>query len=320
MKKYILILILAFVCQLSYAQTFNTKNKPIEIVVPQGPGGNASNQAQLVAEILNDYGWSAFVVNKGGADQVIGTNYAAKAKPDGYTLLLGSSASITGNVVFNAPGIEYTENSFVPIVLTNKLSVVIAVPYNSPIKNYEQLKFYMKSNPNKFVMGTFNSKYSSVFKFIATKEGFPDVIPVPYKGSSQLVVDLVGDNIPLAFDLYTAPMRPMLFANKARVIAVLDNANIKEIQALTPNEHITDLSRKYPDLEFSYWNGLFAPAGTPEPIIAEINRVINDAIRTPKYREKLKIANYNGTGGTPEKLGQIVQRDLINLRKFSAQQ
>jgi tripartite-type tricarboxylate transporter receptor subunit TctC len=293
------------------AQTF-TPTRSIEIVVPQGPGGNASNQAHVVSELLTKRGWTTMVINKPGADQAVGANYAAKAKPDGYTLLLGSTGSVVSNVAFNAASVEYTENSFVPVIKTNQLGVVIAVPYNSPIKNYEQFKFYAKNNPEKFNVGSFNLNYANVLQDILVREGLPRANIVPYKGSAQMVTDLVGNHLPFSLDLYTAPLRPMVLDRRARILAVLDSTGLGEIQKLHPGEQIFNLGKKYPDMATSFWNGVFVPAGTPKGVVVDLNRAINQGWQQMSAQEKEKSSTFVNPGGTSEEFNVVV-KDTFKL-------
>jgi tripartite-type tricarboxylate transporter receptor subunit TctC len=280
MKK--LFVILFFVSTTAIAQ--------IEIIVPFAPGGPASNSAHLIAEMLSDAGRPAIVVNRPGGDAVIGANLAAKAAPNGRTLFLGTTSSLVANIVFSASGIEYNENSFVPIVPLNQLNLVLAVPAASPIKNYEQFKFYVQANPDQFNVGIFNANLGGVLQAWAEREKLPIPTIISYKGSSQVVTNLAGDNLPFAFDTYSAPLLPMVRAGRVRII-------------------------KTPDLNFSVWYGLFAPAGTPTKIIDDLNKTINQSIRNPKYQEKIRTMEMN-IGGTSEDLKKLQQRDLTTFRKF----
>jgi len=298
------------------AQTF-TPTRSIEIIVPQGPGGNASNQAQVVSQLLTKQGWTSMVINKPGADQAIGANYAAKAKPDGHTLLLGSTGSVASNVAFKAATVEYNENSFVPVIKTNQLGVVIAVPYNSPIKNYEQFKFYIKNNPEKFNVGSFNLNYANILQDILAKEGLPQANIIPYKGSAQMVTDLVGNNLPFSLDLYTAPLRPMVLDRRARILAVFDATGLGEIQKLHPSEQIFNLGKKYPDMATSFWNGVFVPAGTPKNIVVDLNRTINQGWQQLSVQEKEKSSTFVNPGGTSEEFNVVVKDTFKLLNRLA---
>jgi tripartite-type tricarboxylate transporter receptor subunit TctC len=306
------------VANLISAQTF-TPTRTIEIIVPNGPGGNASNQAHFISELLTKQGWNTAVVNKPGADQALGANYAAKAKPDGYTLLLGSTGSIVSNVAFKGNSVEYNEQSFAPVIKTNHLGVVLAVPYNSPIKNYEQFKFYVKNNPEKFSVGSFNANYANVLlQDILVNEGLPTATIIPYKGSAQVVADLVGNHLPFALDVYTTPLRPMVLDRRVRILAVLDNTGIKEIQQLNPMEpvKVLDVSKSSKG-GYHWWNGVFVPAGTPKNIIAQLNAAINRQYQQLSTQEKEKASTIVNISGSPDDFEVAVKDTFKSLNRLA---
>ena len=206
---------------------------PIEIVVPYPPGGATDSLGRIVSEIFNEHGMPSMVVNKPGADAVIGANYAAKGKPDGKTLFVGATGALDANIAFKAVGMEYSEKSFVPIVPLANISYVLAVPATSPIKNYEQFKFYVKANPDKFNLAFWNANTANIFYDWAKKENLPTPNIILYKGSGPQMIDLVGGHIPFAFDTWLA-MAPMYEANKVRIIATLDKGGLAVVKKLKP--------------------------------------------------------------------------------------
>lgn len=210
---------------------------------------------------------------------------------------------------------EYNENSFAPIVLLNQSGFGLIVAGDSVIKNYEQFKFYVRANPDKFNIGTFNLTYGVLFKEWARREGLPTPTIVPYKGSAAMVADVAGGTLLAAFDNFGfgAPMLPLLQANRLRLLATFDNSATKEIKKIA--YPVTDISKLYPDLKFSVWLGLWAPTGTPAPIVNEINRVVNSALTDPRNRELLEQAD--GIGGSPAVLENLFRRDLQTLLRLS---
>jgi hypothetical protein len=134
------------------AQGFNPTGKVIEIVVPYPPGGATDKWGRVLDEIFKAQGWQSAVLNKPGADTVIGSNYVAAAKPDGHTIYVGGNGFLDANIAFKqkAPGIEYTENSFEPILPLGAGTAVLVVGKNVPVNTYEEFKQYVKKNPEKF--------------------------------------------------------------------------------------------------------------------------------------------------------------------------
>lgn len=299
------------------ASIIDTKSQPIEIVVPFGPGGAATSSAQFIATVLKDQGYRAVVVNKPGNNGIIAANYVASSPATGHTLFLGSTSTVVGNVAFKADqqGMEYNEQSFVPIVLTNRAAMGLLVPATSNIKNYKQFKEFVKKNPEKFNIGTYNVTFGHVFREWARQEGLPTPTMIHYKGSAGMVVDVTSGVLSSAFDNigWGTPAMPLLEDERIRMIATLDNSASKKVKEI--NSSVADISQST-RLKFSVWNGLFAPAGTPKAFIDTINRAVNSALTDPRYREA--VATMEGVGGTTEDLTALVNRDFVLFKSLAS--
>lgn len=309
MKK--LLVLLAFVTAAAQAA-------PIEIVVPYPPGGATDSLGRIVSEILTEHGMPSMVVNKPGADAVIGANYAAKGRPDGKTLFVGATGALDANIAFHAQGMEYTDKSFVPIIPLANISYVLAVPASSPIKNYEQFKFYVRANPDKFNLAFWNANTANIFIDWAKKENLPKPNIILYKGSGPQMIDLVGGHVPFAYDTWLA-MAPMYEADKVRIIATLDKGGLSVVKKLKPSNESIAISDRHPDLDVGVWYGLWAPTGTPKATIDELNRIINTALKEPKYREKMDMLNIKTYGGTADSLLVLQKRNLQILRRIATE-
>lgn len=301
---------------LLFVSTAVFANQPIEIIVPYPPGGATDSLGRIVGEILNKNGMPSIVINKAGADAVIGTNFAAKAKPDGKTLFVGATGALDANIAFKAPGVEYNEKSFVPIVPLANISYVLAVPAASPIKNYEQFKFYVKANPDKFNLAFWNANTANVFYDWAKKENLPRPNIILYKGSGPQMIDLVGGHVPFAWDTWLA-VAPQFAGNNVRIIATLDRGGLEVVKKLKPGNESVAISDIHPDLGIGVWYGLWAPAGTPKATIDEINKIINAAFKEPKYQEKLEMLNVKIYGGTANSLLTKQSRNLQILKRIA---
>ena len=309
MKK--LLVLLAFVTAAAQAA-------PIEIVVPYPPGGATDSLGRIVSEILTEHGMPSMVVNKPGADAVIGANYAAKGRPDGKTLFVGATGALDANIAFHAQGMEYTDKSFVPIIPLANISYVLAVPASSPIKNYEQFKFYVRAHPDKFNLAFWNANTANIFIDWAKKENLPKPNIILYKGSGPQMIDLVGGHVPFAYDTWLA-MAPMYEADKVRIIATLDKGGLSVVKKLKPSNESIAISDRHPDLDVGVWYGLWAPTGTPKATIDELNRIINTALKEPKYREKMDMLNIKTYGGTADSLLVLQKRNLQILRRIATE-
>jgi tripartite-type tricarboxylate transporter receptor subunit TctC len=307
MKK--LLVLLALVTTFARAGT-------IEIVVPYPPGGATDSLGRIVSEILNEHNMTSIVVNRPGADAIIGANYAAKAKPDGNTLFVGATGALDANIAFKAEGMQYNEHSFVPIVPLANMSYVLAVTASSPIQNYEQFKFYVRANPDKFKLAFWNANTANVFYDWAKQEGLPRPTIVLYKGSGPQMTDLVGGHVQFGWDTWLA-MYPQADADKVRIIATLDQGGLDVVKKLKPNNQVISVSSTHPDLNVGVWYGLWAPTGTPDATLKELNKIINTAFKEPKYREKMEALNIKTYGGTAESLVTSQNRNLQILKRIA---
>jgi tripartite-type tricarboxylate transporter receptor subunit TctC len=291
--------------------------KPIELIVPFPPGGVSGNLAVVVAEMLNENGRKTIVLNKPGADATIGANYAAKAKPDGQTLFLGAGSSMSANVAFGVPGMEYSDKSFVPVVPLGEVGQVLITQPNSPIKNYEQFKAFVRANPEKFNLGFWNTNYSKILLAWAEAEGLPKPNIIIYKGGAPMLTDVMGGHVQFAVDPWTTS-GPLYKGNKIDVIAGFANSVIPEIKKANPKSQAVSIAQNRPELTFSVWYGLYVPAGTPDAVIFDLSQHLNWALRQDKWREKMEQFTLKNYGGGTETLIAWQQRDLKTLRRFVA--
>jgi len=293
-------------------------DKTIEIVVPYPPGGATDKWGRVINEIFSSQGWKSVVINKPGADTVIGSNYVASAKPDGYTVYVGGNGFIDANIAFKqkAPGIEYTENSFAPIIPLGAGTAVLAVNKDVPVNNYQEFKQYVRKNPEKFNLGFWNSYTANIFYEWAKKEGLPRPNIIFYKGSAPQVADLLGGHIPFVFDTFTA-MAPHYEAGKIKIVAVLDSKGVDIVKKTNINANIVSLAKIHGLLDVPIWYGLYAPANTPTEIILQINQVLNTALKNSKYTDDINSLHIANFGGTPQEQQQLQTRILNNMRNVA---
>lgn len=317
--KYIIPLLLSmFLFPLAQASEFDPVKNPIEIVVPYPPGGATDKWGRVISAIFTQHGWKNVVVNRPGADTVIGSNYVAKSAPNGQTLYVGGNGFIDANIAFKnkAPGAEYTENSFAPIVPLGAGTAVLAVSKNVPVNSYQEFKEYVRKNPNNFNLGFWNTYTANIFYEWARKEGLPKPNIILYKGSAPQVADLLGGHIPFAFDTFTA-MAPHYEADRVRILAVLDSRGVEIVRKVNPGANLVSLGKMHPELDVPIWYGLYAPAGTPPAVLAQINQVINAALKNPKYRQEIEALHIANFGGTAQEQKQVQSRVLDIMRNVS---
>jgi tripartite-type tricarboxylate transporter receptor subunit TctC len=269
-----------------------TPSKVIEIVVPFPPGGATDKMGRLTSDILNRHGWNSVVVNRPGADTVIASNYVAEAAADGHTLYLGSNGFIDANLVYGAPGIKYTQESFTPVIPLGVGSLVLVARNGMPVSNYNEFKDYVRRNPDKFTLGFWNTYTSKIFLEWARREGLPTPNIVIYRGSAPLMVDVIGEHVNFAFDTVTS-IRQHYAANKLKVLGTLDTEGIKLIRSINNQAQITDISRLVPTASINLFYGIYAPAGLDPKIAKAFNDVINAALTGPDATIRNQLADFS---------------------------
>jgi tripartite-type tricarboxylate transporter receptor subunit TctC len=301
-----------------FAKDWDPTKKPIEIIVPYAPGGGSDRTARLVGDIFTQHGWKNIVVNRPGNNSVLGTNYAAKATPNGYTLFMGGDGTMDANLAFKnkVEGIEYNEDSFTPIIPLGQNGFFLIAPINSPVNSYDEFRNYVRRNPNKFNLGFWNTLEATAFLAWAKLDGLPSPTIINYKGSAPARMDILSGNLDFAMD--TLPTTAQLFqAGKLKILAAVTNEGIVEMKALDPAVKITNLAEKYPELNVYAWRGLYAPAGTNPAIIKEINQVINQGLKTKEIGDRLPPRDRFGMGGTPEQLHRIQFNILARYKNMT---
>jgi len=291
-------------------------NQPVEIVVPYPPGGATDKLARIVEEIFNENGIKSYVTNKAGADGVIGGNYAAKARPDGKTVFMSGTGLLDANIAFRAPGIEYNEKSFTPVAPIANVSYALIIKKGMPIDSYEKFKFYVRANPEKFNLAFWNANTANVFLKWAQAEGLPRPNIILYKGSGPQIIDLLGGHVDFAFDTWVA-IAPHVSAGKVKIVATMDNQGAEVIRKIDPRSDVVSIEKVHPELAIGVWYGLWAPAGTSKATIDNMNKVINAALKEPKYREKMEMLNVKIYGGSTKSLLVNQTRNLQILKKIA---
>lgn len=298
------------------AQSFEPKQRSIEIVVPYPAGGATDKLARIVDQMFQDHGWRSHVTNRAGADGVIGGNYAARARADGHTVFMSGTGLLDANIAFRAPGIEYTERSFVPVAPVANVSYVLVVKKGMPIDTYEKFKFYVRANPEKFNIAFWNANTANVFREWARAEGLPSPNIILYKGSAPMMVDVLGGHVDFAWDTWVSAA-PHFEGDKIKIIATLDNQGQQVIKRLRPNSEVVSVAQSHPGLAVGVWYGLWAPAGTPDTVVKEMNQVINRAFKEPKFQQAIEGLNIKKYGGTSQQLDQLQSGNLRLLKKLA---
>ena len=264
----------------SFAQANNYPDKTVTLVVGYAPGGATDRVARMIAKSLTEQTKQTFVVeNKAGANSNIGAELVAKSKPDGYTLYVGSIANTINRTLYKKLNYDMLKD-FAPIALLSSVPNMLVVNPNIPIKSVKEYIAYAKANPGKLTCASSGSGSSihlscELFKM----ETATDILHVPYKGSGPAVTDLVGGQVDSMFDNLPASIQQVR-GGKLRALGVTTLERVPFAKDLP-----TLAESGLPGFAVTSWFGLFAPAGTPKPVIDKLNAEINKALATKEIQD-----------------------------------
>lgn len=285
--------------------------KPVNIIVPWPAGGPSDIAARPLAKGLQDELKQPFVIdNRGGAGGNIGTAMVTKAAPDGYTLLVTSSAPIVINQSLYKDMTFKSETDLAPITNLLRVPLIVAVHPSVPAKNLQELIAWIKAQNGKVQFasagnGTPQHLTGELFKTQAKL----DITHVPYKGSAPAIADLIGGHVPIMFDSAIAIV-PQIKAGKVRPIAI---TSAKRSASLPDIATFDESGMK--GFESYAWYGFFAPAKTPADIIAKLNAAALKTMKTPEWQKILADTGSDNVGETPEQFAAFTRAEAAKWAK-----
>lgn len=303
-NKLVLFFIALVFTSLTQAQSY--PNRPVQIVTPFPPGGAADVVVRLVTQQLTEGFKSAFVVdNKPGAGGAIGAQFVARATPDGYTLLLTSSSSISINPHLNAKLGFDPFKSLTPIGFIGYSPNVLVVSPSLPFKTSAELISAAKEKPGFYSFasngsGTLSHLTGELYKQAAGV----DFLHVPYKGAAPAVVDVAGGQVSLLFAAY-ASVGPMVKSGKLNALGVTSTKRLNIAPELP-----TLAESGLPGFESNQWWGLFGPTNMPPDIVSRLNLEVNKALKSPELRKRFSEESIEVGGGSPADLAAYLQVDF----------
>ena len=282
-------------------------SRPVTIVVGYTPGATSDLVARTIGERLNAaWGQSVIVDNRSGVGGNIAAAYVARAQPDGYTLMVGTDAMMTTNVYLykNAPFDPVKD--FSPVIYAGANIICLAVNTEFPANSVADVIAYAKANPGKLLYGSSGagSPHHLAGELLRQKTGI-DIVHVPYRGGGATINDLLGGHIKVAF-LSLSTAVPHLTTGKIKLLAVVEKARYQAMP------DVPTIGETVPGFEMSSWHGIFAPAGTPVPVIARLNAAIREVLTTEAVKEKLGVLGVAVATSTPEELADIVKTGLTS--------
>jgi tripartite-type tricarboxylate transporter receptor subunit TctC len=299
----------ACACGLALAQQ-DWPSKPVTIVVPFPPGGTTDLVARALGEALaKSLGQPVVIESKPGAGTTVGADFVAKARPDGYTLLMGAVHHTIAPSVYKKLPYDF-QRDLVPVttvaMVPNVLSVNAAL---TPARTVAELVAQAKAAPGALSYGSNgNGTAQHLIGTLFQLDTGTQLLHVPYKGSAPLTVDLLAGHVTMSFDSIT-PVIPHIRAGKLRALAVTTHTR----SSLLPDvPTLEEAGLKGFDIET--WYGVLAPTGTPPAVIARLNAEMLKIIRSPEFVQRMKDAGCEPLGSTP---GEMARRIADETAKFA---
>ncbi len=282
--------------------------KPIRMVVGFPPGGGNDIIARLLgAKLQEAWGQSVVIDNRPGANSNIAIEIVAKAPSDGYTLLFNAAGMVINPAMYESFPVD-TIRDFEPISQVATFPFVLAVHPSVPARTVKELIALAKSQPGKLNYGAGAAAFQFAAELFKQQAGI-DLNHIPYKGSVQAITALLANDVQ-ATVVDSLPATAHFKSGRLRALAVTSG---KRASALP--EVPTMMEAGVADYDITGWAGLFAPAGTPKPIVNKLTQQTVIIVQTPDFREKLLVLGAEPVGGSAEELAAIMK---VQIQKFRA--
>jgi len=310
------LIVVAVLCWPAAARAQGAPGYPqrnVQIVVPYTPGTGADIAARMLGPKLAER-WKVGVItdNRPGATGNIGTDFVAKAAPDGHVLLM--TATSFGTAPALSPKLPFDPvRSFAPVVQIAASELTLVVHPQLPVRSVREFIQLAKRRPGQLLYSSpGNGGPQHLTTELIKLEAGIDIVHVPYKGASGAVIDLVGGHVQ-AMVSAVQTISPQVRAGKLRMLAVMGekrSAGFPEVPTMK--------EQGLPNLVVETWYGMFAPAGTPAAVVAKLNGDVNALLQQVDVRESLGRQNMNPAGGSPERFGEMVSRELTRWARVVA--
>ena len=286
-------------------------NKPIRILVPFAPGGFVDVAARIVGQKLSEkWGQQVIVENRPGGNGFIAVTAAAKAAPDGYTLLMAHSGEFAVNPAVFAKDIPYElERDFHPITLVSDAPIVIGAKSDGPYGSLQDLIAAAKAKPATLGMSTpgTGSINHLAGEWVALSSGVK-FLHVPYKGGAPAAVAVAGGEVPFGLAAISSAM-PQIKAGRVKVLAIT-TARKSPVDMSWPTVQEAGVK----DVDISIWAGLFAPKGVPQPIRDKLYTEVAAILQMPDVKEKFAAGGSDTGGMRPEAFTAQIKREADKLK------
>jgi tripartite-type tricarboxylate transporter receptor subunit TctC len=286
----------------------------VELVVPFPAGGTTDVIARLVAQYVSQkWGHPVIVTNKAGATGAIGSEFVARAKPDGYTLLVATASTHAVLPAYRSNLPYDTVTSFAPATLLSTFPNMLVVNPKLPVKSVADLIALLKQKPGKLnfassgVGGTGHFA-GELFKLMTGT----NMVHVPYKGSAPALNDLIAGSVDLTIDNMST-VWPMVKQGQLRALGV---ASLKRAPS-APD--VPAIAETVPGFEVTSWVGVVAPAGTPTAVVEKVSKSFADAVNDPAISKKLEELGAEAASDSPDEFKRFIQADREKWKKVAAE-
>lgn len=285
--------------------------KPVRMIVGFSPGGSTDVTARIIAQKMTE-AWRQQVIveNRPGAGGNIGAEAVAKAPPDGYTLLVATTGVMAINHRLYRTLPYDAVRDFAPVTQIGSLPLILIVHPSLPVKSVKDLIALAKAKPGQLSyassgVGGATHMTAEIFRMMAGV----DILHIPYKGSGQAMADLIGGQVPMAFDQITSSL-PQVEAGKLRALAVTSAKRFSSVPKLP-----TMAEAGVPGYEAVSWNGLAAPAGTPREIVGRIQGEVARIVQLPDIKERFFRDGIEPVASTPEQFAAHIRSERAKWEK-----
>ncbi len=318
-RRSIAAAMLVGLCAFAAAAETAYPDRPIRLIVPYPPGGPTDVMGRLIGQWLStSFGQQVYVDNRPGAGSTLGGKMAASAEPDGYTLLLGSAATLAiGPALYPETGFE--PKTLIPIAQFSSVPFVMIGGPKAPVGSVGDVIAYAKAHPGKLTLGVPNGAPPHMLAAWFKSLTATDILVVPYKGASNGIADLMGGQIDLGIEP-TSVVLSHLSDGSIRPFATTTTARLPELPKVP-----TLIETGVPGFIASSWTGLVGPPGLPQPIIDRLNAVTNAGLHSADLQAKLKALGASGDPGTPADFAAFIAAEvpkwtaMVKLAGVSAQ-
>ena len=286
--------------------------KQINMIVPYGPGGMGDRLARLSSEKLYaNFKQPIVVENKPGGNGSIGGRYVVNAKSDGYTLLVGQTGELVVNRLLMKDLGYDPMKELIPVVLMGNAPLAIVAPIDSKFNTLAEFIQMAKKSPGEMAYGSLGQGTPGHLAGAALELGTNmTMVHVPYKGMSNLLPDLLGGRLNLFFSSTSSAM-PLIKSGKLKVIGV---TTPKRISVLPNVETVSE--SVLPGFSFTVWGGLFAPKGTPKPVLEKLNQEINGMLANPEIKSQLEADSIAVPANTMQEFNDFIQQEANKYEKL----